>query len=252
MIKIHTLLALCIFLLWSSNLFAQDEFIIEEENEFGGQTTEFSDTKLGILQAVIYYGSDNRRVKEEKEFTKKSALLYGIVREVKKYFFDIKIQHERYFTPQFARKYLTRKRTDYFDRYTGERTKVEKFFTEAYLGHNITYYFKEKRTKVEWFYPQNLEGIRQQVTFFAPDGVRKTKKEYWYTKKTTRTKGYYRSVHFLEDSRKIKQIWYYTTDYAAKNRNIIKQIDHFSYHPEKLMTIQSNFFNEKGALVPVK
>ncbi|MCP4295122.1 MAG: hypothetical protein GY786_05910 [Proteobacteria bacterium] len=244
--------ALCLIGISGSALFAIDEFVIEQENEFGGQTTEYIDSSFGILRGVNYYGSDNTKVKEEIEYNEKSVELYGLEKSIRYYFSGIKTQDESYYTFTYGREHLVQKKVQYFDKYSGQATKTEKFFSRDYYGHNITYYKEGLRNRVEWFYPSNIEGIKQHNIYFDSLGERKERVEYIYTDNTITKEGYIKSVYFLEGGRKIKEIWFFNKNYELQNQGITKRVDYYHYTPLKKTVIRSNFFNRQGNLIKPK
>jgi len=232
-------------------LFGYDEIVIEEENELGGQTTEYTDIQGGITLGTIYYGSDNTKVKEEKEFTEKSITLYGVEKEISQFFFENLIQKELFFSPEYSEKYLIRKSVEYFDNYTGKQTRVEKFFTGTYLGRNITHFKDGIRTKIEWFYPKRLEGIHQQTDYFNKNGKVKIKVEYSYVERTIQSKGYFKSIYFLQDARKTKEIWYFTKEFGLKNQGLSRRVDNFAYYPDRLTKVTTYFFDQNDKLIQI-
>lgn len=240
-----TLLLLCL----SGSSFAYEEQIIEEENEYGGKTTQYRDIDGGISEGVIFYGNDDEMVREEIIYTNLSISLYGIKRINRGYFFGKKVREDIFYSSQYARKYSKIKAIQHFDRYSGERVKLEQFFSDLHLGNSVIHFQKGIRSKVEWIYSDVHEGVKHSITHYDPTGKKETRVEYLYADRTVRKQGFYKSEYFIEQNKKIKEIWYFTEDFEGKNNGVYKKIVHYRYYPQRTATTRTHYFDREDNLL---
>ncbi|MBU2645963.1 hypothetical protein KKI24_14755 [bacterium] len=254
------LLLVCItlVLVWSGGIsLGADQDVIDENNEFGGRTLEISNQDGSFVR--VYYDDDEIKIKSETVFTIDYPVENGLDMIIDYFAFDKKVKEERIYSNRFAEETLIKKTIDYFDRFADPLTnaaiiKTENHFLDAYNGYNVIYREKGLKTKIEWFYPLNIDGIEKNVIYFDEKEIG-IKVESFYTEKTTREKGYQRRVYFNEYSpskyfRKARQEMYYTDAFAEQNNGASKQIDVFHYSSGNDFEVETHWFNKKGEKIP--
>ena len=245
-------LALCFFIGIVPQLAAFNEFVIEKRNKFGGQTTEYSDKKNGVLRGVIYYGANNVKVKERIEYNSESIELYRIEKDTILYSLGVMVKKDSVFTPSYTRENLIKRVVMHYNRRSRRVARIEKYFNADHLGYNITYYRAGIRTRVEWFYPSNTEGIEQHNAYFGSHGEVKKKVEYIYTPKTAHRNGCYKSIYFLVKGKKVKQTWFFNKEYELQHGGIMQRTEYYYHTPMKKTLIRSVSFDQEGNLVEMK
>ncbi len=240
-------------------LSAAEQDIIDENNEFGGRTFEISNQDGSFIR--IFHDDDEIKIKEEMIFSIDYPIENGLDKIISYFAFDKKVREEKIFSNRVAENTLIKKTIDHFDRFADPKdknaiTKTENHFLDAYNGRNIVYWKNGIKTKIEWYYPLNIDGIEKNVIYFD-DKEMAIKVESFYTEKTRREKGYSHRIYFNEYSpnkyfRKSRQEWYYTDDFAGRNKGIAKQIDVFHYSSGNQVRIETNRFNKKGEKIFVQ
>jgi hypothetical protein len=217
----------------------------QDINEFGGRTV-----KVGNQDEVsiwIYYDDNDAIVKEETVYGNEYPIDKGLRKRIVYYASDKKIKEERVFTNVISQNTLITRTIDHFDRFTGLLTKTENHFVESIAGYNVVYHKNGRRSRIEWHYPKNVDGIAKSVMFFD-DHERGTRVEYYYTEKTLREKGYYLKIQHNEYGpnryfRKVKQEWFYTERFSADNNGIVRKVETFHNVPGRPQSVESYYFD---------
>lgn len=245
---------LIVFLFGSCLLFscqaanAAEKEIISSNNEYGGETVEITTEDYSFIR--IYYDADYSKVKEETIFTEDYPVNNGLRRLIIYYSFDKKIKEERIYSNSLTQNTKIRKSIDYYDRFTGLKEKSENHFAKPYSGYNVIYKNNEAITRIEWYYPENIDGISHNIVYFDKNGMG-TKVESFYTEKTSKENGYFKRIYYNEYSpdnyfRKKRQEWYYTNDFSVLNNGKFKMIQNFYYPPGESTKIETHFFDKEG------
>lgn len=245
------------FLVWSGGaLFAAEQDVIAENNEFGGRTLEISNNDGSFIR--VYYDDDEIKVKEETIFSLDYPVDNGLDRIIVYYEFEKKVREERVYSNRVSETTLIKTTVNHFDRFADAQDKkaiikTENHFLDTYNGYNVVYRKNGLKTKIEWFYPLNIDGIEKHVIYFDEREMG-TKVESFYTEKTRREKGTFRRVYYNEYSpnkyfRKVRQEMFYTDAYAAQNNGVVSQIDIFHYSSGNDFRAETNRFNKKGERV---
>lgn len=234
-------------------LSAAEQDVIDTNNEYGGRTFEISNQDGSFIR--IYYDDDEIKIKEEVIFSIDYPVENGLDKIISYFAFDKKVREERIFSNRVSENTLIKKTINHFDRFADPNDKsaitmTENIFLDKYNGYNIVYWKDGLKTKIEWFYPLNVDGIEKNVIYFD-DKEMAIKVESFYTEKTKQEKGYSRRVYYNEYSpnkyfRKARQEWYYTDEFASQNNGVAKKIEVFHYPSSNQVRIETNRFNRKG------
>jgi len=254
-----SILILLSFLLLSFSLEAQEKYIIDKTNEYGGVTLGYSKKSDGLYSVKEFYAFDQKKMKQISVFTDAYAYLYGVAIITTEYMFDKKIKEEKVFTEKFSKTTLIKTTTDYFEQSTGIQFKTKNNFSENYLGYNLIYYkpkedlsgnAKKKliREKIEWYYPENDEGISKYIIYFDVKGIEKERVENYYTQKTAIDSGIFKSIYYLKSGKKKRQEWYYTAIYSAENDDIYIKVNNYKYDPLKGSKVTTHYFDKNWKL----
>ena len=245
---------LVIFLVWGGGpLFAAEQEVIDENNEFGGRTLEISNKDGSFIR--VYYDDDEIKLKEETIFSLDYPVDNGLDMIVVYYAFEKKVREERVYSNRVSETTLIKRTIDHFNRFADSQDKkaiikTENHFLEAFNGYNVIYRKDGLKTKIEWFYPLNIDGIEKNVIYFDEKEMG-TKVETFFTEKTRREKGTHRRVYYNEYSpnkyfRKVRQEMFYTDAYAEQHNGVASQIDIFHYSSGNEFKAETNRFNKKG------
>ncbi|MCP4753630.1 MAG: hypothetical protein GY866_22320 [Proteobacteria bacterium] len=240
----------CFFILATVAVSAQEREIIDDNNAHGGQTVEIANMDDSFVR--IYYDADNSIVKEETIFSVEYPIDNGLDKRVIHYSFEKKVKEERVYRDTMSKVTLIRRTIDHYDRFTGLMVKSENHFVKPHSGYNIIYRKKGVISKVEWYYPENVEGISKNIVYYDEYG-RGAEVESFFTEKTIKENGYFKRICYNEYSpnkyfRKKRQEWYYTDAHAAI-KGISKKIQNFHYRPGELVRVETNFFDKNGAKI---
>lgn len=229
-------------------LYSQEDEIINKNNEYGGKTVEIIKKDFSFMRA--FYDDENSKIKEEQVFSSEYPINNGLKKIITYFSFNKIVKVERVFTQKIARNTLIAKTIDHFDRFTGNKIKSENRFIESYPGYNVIYRKKGKRVKIEWLYPQNIEGIIKNVVFYNDDeiGVRV---ESFYAKKTSQDTGYLKRIYYNDYSakkylRKIKEEWYFTDEFSKENGGIHHKVYNYHYSADQPVIIEAYIFDKEG------
>ncbi len=248
-------MSLVILTFYSGFVFAVGKKVITATNEFGGQTIEISNEDYSKVRT--YYDEDGAKAKEETIFTSEYPIYEGLKMRISHYFFDRKVKEERVFTDRVAHETLVRRTIDYYDRHAkceksfdNCKIKTENRFVEPYSEYNVIYRKKGAKTRIEWYYPNAVEGIAKNVMYFDDFG-RAIRIESFYTDKSTTDQGFYKRICYNEYNefgffRKKRQEWYYTDDYALANNGKVKKIQHYYYRSGEAVRVETNYLNNEG------
>lgn len=237
-----------IFLVISQGLSAQqNRLVVEENNVYGGQTVEYRDSDDSMI--LEFYDDDEIMIKQERVFTTEYPIDNGLRKIVTYYSFEKKTKEEKIYSSRISQSTLIERTIDYYDRFTGLKTKSENHFIDAFPGHNIIYRENGKKTRIEWYYPHNMNGIIKHIVYF--DAKEKAAKvESFYSEKTTAEEGYYRRVYYNNYTpnnyfRKTVEEIFFTDEYANQHDGVSKVIKHFHYRPGKLFDIEIHLFDKE-------
>ena len=253
MCRLITGIYIFLFISSATCLLAAEQDIIEEINEYGGRTFEISNQDGSFIR--IFYDDDEIKIKEETIFTIDYPVENGLDKIISYYAFDKKVKEERIFSNRVSENTLIKKTIDHFDRFADPNDKsailkTENHFLDEYNGRNVVYWKDGMKAKIEWFYPLNIDGIEKNIIYFD-DKEMSIRVESFYTEKTRREKGFKRRVYYNEYSpnkyfRKARQEWFYTDEYAERNKGVAKRIEVFHYSAGSPVRIETNHFNRKG------
>ncbi|MBU3917098.1 hypothetical protein KKA14_16310 [bacterium] len=246
--KIFFVIYMCFFLIIAKSAVSDTSETLTKDNEFGGVTVEVS--KDDFSRLIIFYDADSNKVKEETIYTSEYPVDNGLKKIVTHFFFGKKIKEERFFKAQDSRRTLINKIIDYYDRNTDLIIKSENYFIAPYTGYNVIYQEKGKKNRIEWYYPENTDGISKNIVYIDDNGVA-VKTESFYTEKTMREKGYYKRIYFqaYNDNmyiRMTRQEWYYSDEFAAQNDGKYTKIENYHYWQGKLIKTETGFFDKNG------
>jgi hypothetical protein len=225
--------------------------IVTENNKYGGATVKYR--KGDYAKLIVYYDADSNKIREETIFTSEYPVDNGLRKIVLHYLYGKKVREERLFSRRTSKRTLIRSEIIHFDRNTGLVTKSENHFIPPFSGYSVIYREGGRRTKIEWFYPENVDGIAKNVVYFDEDGVNRVTESY-FTKKTAREKGIHKRVYINAFSRnrflrKSRQEWYFTEEYEKRHNGTYKKIEKFFYTQGDQVRVESHCFTREGKLV---
>jgi len=234
-------------------LLAVEQDVIDQNNEFGGRTFEISNQDGSFIR--VYYDDDETKIKEEIIYTIDYPVENGLDKVISYFAFDKKIREEKVFSGRISENTLIKRTIDHYDRFADPGVKsaivkTENHFLDEYNGYNIIYRENGKKTRIEWFYPLNVDGINKNIIYFD-DREMGVKVESFFTEKTMLEKGHIKRVYYNEYSpnkyfRKSRQETYYTDEYASVNKGVAVQIEVFHYEAGENVRVETNRFNKKG------
>lgn len=236
----------------ASELYSQTrKEVISEKNEFGGRTIEYTQGDYSIY--TEYFDVDGNKAKEETIFASDYPIDNNLRRLNVYYFFGKKTHEERIYTSSYASRTLIKRSIDHFDRHTGDLIRRENHFVRPFTEYNVIFREDGKKTIIEWHYPDNIEGIKKNVSYLD-DNEQVVRTESFYTEKTTEEKGYFKRIYFTEYNinkykRKSRQEWYYTPEYAKQNHGIVKKVELFHYALARPVRIESFYYDKDEKLV---
>ncbi len=242
---------LFLFLLFyfSASLWAYDQLDQEENNEFGGRTIIFQDHKKGIFRGKNFYDSGGAIMRQDRAYTEEYALSTGIARKTMDFLFDVKTKETLYYTKKYQALRLVSHRVTYFEQATGTLQKKENHFVIKNMGYSVEYFDMDaKLTRMEWVYPNNIEGLAKKITHYDEQG-HVTKIEGFYTPRTQKKEGLQRSVFINEGGKKKTREWFYTPEFAQSHDGAIRKLVEYIEHPSQETRPQKNWFNQKNELV---
>lgn len=223
-------IVLLLISLFGYSVSAQTRTVLSLSNEFGGETVEYANPDESRL--IQYFGDDDNLVKEETLYTVDYDIDNNLERVVVHYFFGKKTTEELFYNRTYSNRTLIEKSINHYDRETEEHIKQENHFIAPFTGYNVIYRHQGKKTKIEWYYPDNEDGIKLNVAYFDSKG-NNIKTESYYTDKTVEENGYFKRIYFMgynnQYLRKVRQEWYYTDAFADKNRGISKKVEIFHH-----------------------
>ena len=240
-------------LLFSANatLKAQTREIINTQNEYGGETIQHSNEDYSRL--IVYYDGDRNLIREETIFTSDYQIDNNLEKIVVQYYFGKKVFEEKRYNRAYAFRTLIEKSITHYDRNTGDQIKQENHFISPFSGYNIIFRDKGKKTRIEWYYPDNVDGIKVNIVFLdASENPFKT--ESFYTDKSVEDHGclkriYYTAYNQNRYMRKTKQEWYYTEKFSQMNHNIAKKVEIFHYSLGEPPRIETLLFDRNEAYI---
>ncbi|MBU2514851.1 hypothetical protein KJ966_26325 [bacterium] len=224
---------------------ADTQEIISSHNEFGGKTIEINKEDFSITRN--YHDDEDNIVKEEIIFTVDYQIDNNLRKIIVYYHFGKKIMEESIFSDVFSDRTLIEKSIVHFDRNTGERVMEENHLVPPFSSYNIIFREKGKKKKIEWHYPENIDGIEKNIVFFDDNEIA-VKTESYYTEKTIREQGHYKRIYFTALNknryvRKYRQEWFYTEEFSKKNNGIAKKIEYFHYSTGRPVEIKTAYFD---------
>lgn len=245
-----TFLSLILIFQLSFDILAQVRLkeTISLNNEFGGET--ISHNKEDFSREIIYYDLDGNIAKEEIIFTSDYPIDNNLNRIVTHYYFGKKTREEKIYSQGYTLRTLIEKSIDHYDRNTGQLEKSENHFISPYRGFNIIYRKNNKKHRIEWYYPDNIDGTSLNVVYFNDD-EQAYKTETFFTEKTTRESGIQKRIYFSSYNsnkymRKTRQEWYYTDEFAANNERKALKVEYFHYSLGKPVRIETVYFDQQG------
>ncbi len=247
MIRLLSFFGICLILCFSQiGAFADTEEIISFNNEFGGKTVEISREDFSII--LIYYDGDDNKIKDEIIFTSDYQIDNNLKKIAVYYNFGKKVMEESVFSDTFSNRTLIERSIVHFDRNTGERIKEENHFIPPFSSYNVIFSEHGKKKRIEWHYPENMDGIKKNIVFFDDDEMA-TRTESYFTEKTIRELGYFKRIYYTSLNknryvRKSRQEWFFTEEYSRKNNGVAKKIDYFHYKSEQPTEIKTVFFDK--------
>jgi len=233
---------------------ADNSNVISTNNEFGGKTVEY--TAYDQTRYLEYFDLDNAKVKTEKVYSEDYPILNGLKKLIKYYSFDKMVKEEKVFTKAMARETMVERSIMHYDRFLGEISKKEEYFTRSYMGHSMIYYHQGKKNKIEWYYPGNTVGIAKNIVYLDHFG-KEFKIISYFTQKTVQQEGYYKRISqrgYTKGKyyRNLKQLFYFSDEFSLKNRGIYRKADTFHYSDSGPVKTITNYFNRNEELVSLK
>ncbi len=225
--------------------------VISEENEFGGRTIEY--TQGDYSKFTEYYDTDGNKAKEETIYSNDYPIDNNLRRLNVYYFFGKKTQEERIYTSSFASRTLVNRSIDHFDRNTGELVRRENHFVRPFTEFNVIYRENGKKSIIEWHYPDNIDGIKKNVSYLdVQEQVIRT--ETFYTDKTAQEEGYFKRIYYSdynvnEYKRKSRQEWFYTKEYSEEYDGIAKKVELFHYSLGRPVRKEIIFYDKQDKLI---
>ncbi len=225
--------------------------VISEKNEFGGRTIEYTQGDYSIY--TEYFDVDGNRAKEETIFSSDYPIDNNLRRLNVYYFFGKKTHEERIYTSSYASRTLIKRSIDHFDRHSGDLIRRENHFVRPFTEYSVVFRENGKKTIIEWHYPDNIDGIKKNVSYLDED-EQVVRTESFYTEKTAQENGYFKRIYFTEYNinkfrRKSRQEWYFTPEHAKQNHGIVKKIEIFHYAVARPVRIESFYYDKDDKLV---
>jgi len=234
-------------LVFSSAVYALSEVVIQEMNDFGGKTIEFTGYEDTYLSVIIQYSPDGKIMARQNHYTGNHALLFGVEKVTITYLFDVKVEEDLVFSNAFARTRGVRRRVISYEQSTGTKTKSVNYFTNRHLGFNSVFFEGEARRKIEWVYPETKNGISKTLIYYSRDGKEKVREENEYTDRWAEKHGVYKTISYLTGNYKIKDEWYFTKIFSKTNGGYVKKTVSYSY--DMVHDVQSSktyYFDQAG------
>ncbi|MCG8337727.1 MAG: hypothetical protein MJE63_24765 [Proteobacteria bacterium] len=250
--SVLVLVAVFLFFTLTAEVFSQTrKEVISEKNEFGGRTIEYTQGDYSIY--TEYFDVDGNKAKEETIFSSDYPIDNNLRRLNVYYFFGKKTYEERIFTSSYASRTLIKRSIDHFDRHTGDLIRRENHFVRPFTEYNVIFRENGKKTIIEWHYPDNIDGIKKNVSYLD-DNEQIVRTESFYTDKTIEEKGYFKRIYYTEYNinkykRKSRQEWYYTPEYAEQNHGIVKKVELFHYALARPVRVESFYYDKEEKLV---
>jgi len=239
----------CIFLFYSTLAFAvYEELGVEENNEFGGRSLIFRKLEDGVKWGKNSYDSAGKLMLSERKYSEEWGNSHGTSSLVSEYLFEIKIKEERIFSLSSTARRQVKKTTTFFEQATGTKTREENQFSRAYLGNNKIFYDLGKKTRMEWYYPQNQEGFQKVITLYTPEG-RTARIENYYTEKAARFDGCLKQVIYFKGSKKEKEEWWFTEAYTSANNEAVRKLKVYFSNPNHPKKPQTYYLDAQGQVV---
>ncbi|MDX2469718.1 MAG: hypothetical protein QNL04_03960 [SAR324 cluster bacterium] len=235
------LIALLLFLPCVAS--AYDEIGLDENNEFGGKTIFFQAPERGIFRGQDFYDSGGNIMRQDWKFSEESSLARGVARKVSEFLFDIKTKETIYYTPKYQILRMVSHQVDHFEQATGTIIRREKYFAQKKMGYSVTFMEFGKRIKLEWHYPDNLEGYAKVITYYDEKGIKPVKIENFFTPRTTMLTGQIRSVYIEKGGKKVRREWYYSPVWGKKNKGARMKVIDYLHHPSQEIPPQVNYLD---------
>ena len=231
--------------------FSQNREVIDANNEFGGRTIEEIREDYSIY--ALYYDADGNLAKEETVYTADYPIENNLSRLINYYYFGKKTKEERVYARSFAQRTLIEKSIIHFDRNTGELVKQENHFVKPFSEYNVIFTENGKKVRIEWHYPENIEGIERNVSYLDED-EQIVKTESFYTPKTTSEQGIFKRIYHISYNtnqyrRKSRQEWFYTEQYAKEHKGVARKVEIFHYRLGKPPRTETIFYDAEGNIV---
>jgi len=233
-------------------LLAYNELGKEENNEFGGNTVTFQDPGKGIFRGTNHFDSGGTLMRSDWFYSEEYSLSRGIRRRVADYLFEVKTKEAIHYTPKYQALRRISHQVDTFEQATGGMIKRETHFVGKGAGYSVTHFFAGKRTKLEWFYPHNKEGLSQKIIQYEDNGRTIKQVENIFTKRSQNKEGIIRSIYYDREGKKHRREWYYTTTFAKANKGAVKKLVEYNYHPSQKIPNQVNFLDAEGKRVELE
>lgn len=236
---------------WGNPVFSQSKETIIPNNEFGGQTVELLRDDFSIFS--VFYDGDGNKVKEVTVFTNDYPIDNNLARRNVHYFFGKKTEEERIYSGSYSNRTMISRTIDYFDRNTGELLRQENHFIPPYSEYNVLYFEKGEKKRIEWHYPNTVEGIERNVSHLD-DEERIVMTESFYSKKTARDKGYFKRIYYIDYTTskfmsKSRQEWFYTEEYALNNAGVVRKVELFGNVSGKLAVSETIYYGQNNQMI---
>jgi hypothetical protein len=237
--------------LWLDPVFGQARATTIPNNEFGGQTIEQARDDFSIFS--VFYDGDGNKVKETTVFTSDYPIDNNLTRLNVHFYFGKKTEEERVYSSSYSNRTLISRSIDHFDRNTGELIRTENHFIQPFTEYNVLYRENGKKKKIEWHYPDTIEGIEKNVSYLDDD-ERIVMTESFFTEKTAQERGFYKRIYYITYNinkymGKSRQEWFYTDEYAKKNNGVIKKVELFHYALGKPVSNETILYGQNNQLI---
>jgi len=241
-----------LFFYFASTIYgATEELVIEEINEFGGKTIEYTGHEDTYLSVIIQFAADGKPMIRQNHYMSGYALLNGLQTEKITYLFGIKVEEDFVYTRAFARSRGVQRKIISYEQSTGIKIKSINYFKNQHLGFNTIFFEEGIRQKIEWNYPKTKNGVSKTLTFFSKNGKERIRVESQYTELWAKKKGFYKTISYLGNNKKLKEEWYYTEVYSQTHGGYVKKLINYSYdivHDTKSQQVY--YFALSGKVIP--
>ena len=221
--------------------FGYDEIGLDENNEFGGKTIFFQAPERGIFRGQDFYDSGGNIMRQDWKFSEESSLARGVARKVSEFLFDIKTKETIYYTPKYQILRMVSHQVDHFEQATGTIIRREKYFAQKKMGYSVTFMEFGKRIKLEWHYPNNLEGYAKVITYYDNKGKKPVKIVNFYTPRSTKLTGKVKNIYIEKNGKKVRREFYFSDAWGKKNNGARMKVIDYLHHPSQNIPPQVNY-----------